>query len=318
MSDRYLWDRSGKPDPEVERLEKLLAPFALEPQRQANVRGRDWRWLAVAAAVIVIAGAALWAWRRDAVRAEKTSWQAVRLTDGQAGSTSAVFTGQKIATDAQSRVELRSDSVGQVQLEPGSELVVRESSARRQLLSLRRGRLHALIWAPPSHFAVDTPGVRAVDLGCAYTLETKSNGDGLITVQSGWVAFDHKRQESFIPAGAACRVSGKRGPGVPWFDDAPESLRGALRDWEAGSGDAALRAVLSSARSRDAITLWHLLSRVRGAERAAVFDRFAQLTKVAAVDRQAVLSGDRRALDLCWNALELGDTSWWRTWKQVW
>ena len=28
MSDDYLWDRSGAPDPEIARLEELLAPLA--------------------------------------------------------------------------------------------------------------------------------------------------------------------------------------------------------------------------------------------------------------------------------------------------
>jgi hypothetical protein len=28
MSDRYLWDRSGPPDPEVEKLERTLSSFA--------------------------------------------------------------------------------------------------------------------------------------------------------------------------------------------------------------------------------------------------------------------------------------------------
>ena len=27
MSDDYLWDRSGKPDPEVKQLEDLLSPL---------------------------------------------------------------------------------------------------------------------------------------------------------------------------------------------------------------------------------------------------------------------------------------------------
>jgi hypothetical protein len=35
MSDDYLWDRSGKPDPDVARLEKLLAPLAHEAEWRA-------------------------------------------------------------------------------------------------------------------------------------------------------------------------------------------------------------------------------------------------------------------------------------------
>ena len=31
----------------------------------------------------------------------------------------------------------------------------------------------------------------------------------------------------------------------------------------------------------------------------------------------ATYAADARAMDLCWNALDLGETSWWRKWKLV-
>jgi hypothetical protein len=316
MSDRYLWDRSGKPDPEIERLEKLLAPFALESPKPSIRPGPRYRWLAVAAAVLIVLGAALWL---RAPRGQRTSWQLVRQSAGSGEQAGEVYTGQRIATDDRSRIQLRSDSVGRLELEPGSELYFRESTAERQLLSLHRGTLHALIWAPPSRFAVDTPGARAVDLGCAYTLQTQSNGDGLVQVEMGWVAFDHRRVESFIPAGAACRVYRKSGPGVPYFEDATDALRKSLAKWETTGESEALTAVLGAARSHDGLTVWHLLGRVNMDQRGRVFDRFVQLTPKAPVaDRQAVVRADRSALDRCWNALDLGETSWWRTWKQGW
>jgi hypothetical protein len=86
------------------------------------------------------------------------------------------------------------------------------------------------------------------------------------------------------------------------------------------SGDlAALRRVLSEARARDGLTLWHLLTRVPPAERAAVFDRFAQLVPLPAlVTRENALKLDRESIDLCWNALNLENTDWWRGWKRQW
>src|SRR5262245_16360147 len=61
MSDDYLFDRSGKPDPEVERLEKLLAPLAhdapLDELRVRRKRRPPWLVLGVAiaaAAALVI------------------------------------------------------------------------------------------------------------------------------------------------------------------------------------------------------------------------------------------------------------------------
>ena len=327
MSEEYLWDRSGEPDPEIEKLEGLLSPFRYQggqpPVQQPKPTSRH-RWWALAAAAVLAIG--VWQVTRVApTPALKTTWQAVRTAgsprvNGQAvGDPADVYTGQRIETDASSRVEIRSDFVGQVELEPNSEMVVKESRENRQLLSLRRGVLHALIWAPPSEFAVDTPSVRAVDLGCAYTLETETNGNGLITVQRGWVAFDHEHSESFIPAEAACRVYARRGPGVPWFQDATAALRDGLHRWEERRSADALQAVLSAARPRDALTLWHLLSRVPAGEKNVVFDRLASVVKLPAdVKRDAVIAGEKQSMDLCWDALQLGDTSWWRTWKRAW
>src|SRR5262245_57401472 len=46
MSDEYLWDRSGPPDPEVERLETMLGRLRSTtrvPEVPAEVRLRSWR-----------------------------------------------------------------------------------------------------------------------------------------------------------------------------------------------------------------------------------------------------------------------------------
>jgi ferric-dicitrate binding protein FerR (iron transport regulator) len=321
MSEEYLWDRSGQPDPEIERLEKLLAPLRYQEHRYPP---RHYRWWALAAAA-VLAICVYLGLNPLRTAPEKTSWQAVRTegsprVNGLAFSGAAdIYTGQRIETDATSRVEVRSDFVGQVSLDPNSELYVKESREARQLLVLRHGVLHALIWAPPSHFAVDTPAARAIDLGCAYTLETQSGGDGLITVQSGWVAFDHDHHESFIPAEAACRIHARQGPGIPWFQDAPPDFRANLLRFEDTGSTSALQATLTAARPHDALTLWHLLSRVPVTQRGMVFDRFAGLVKLPVeVQRSAVIASDTQTLDRCWDALQLGDTSWWRTWKRSW
>jgi hypothetical protein len=83
----------------------------------------------------------------------------------------------------------------------------------------------------------------------------------------------------------------------------------------------AFEIVLSEARQRDALTLWHLLSRTSNAEREKVYDRLAVLVPPpAGVTREGVLRGTRETqhlmLDLWWDSLGLGDTSWWRMWKR--
>jgi hypothetical protein len=297
MSDEYLLNREGEPDPEVLRLENLLETFRYQPPK-SNRR----RYLAAAAAVIGAIALLPFLWQRGAL----TSWQ---LADGQK-----LRTGQWIETGL-----IQSPSTGQLEIEPGSRLRLIASAGDGQRFHLERGVIHALIWAPPGRFVVDTPSARTTDLGCSYTLQVAENGDGLLTVQTGWVAFDAQQVESFIPAGAACVTRPGRGPGVPWFTDAPDAFRTSLDKFDTLRDPAALGTVLRTARERDALTLWHLLLRTQGQQRGEVFDHFAMLVHLPAkATKEAVLSGDRNALDSAWDALQLGSTNWWREWKRKW
>jgi len=138
-------------------------------------------------------------------------------------------------------------------------------------------------------------------------------------VEMGWVAFQWRNIESFIPAGAACTTRPGHGPDTPHFLDALEALTKAVADFDLTGNTQALNLALSAARPRDALTLWHLLQRTQGAERAEVFDHFKTLVKLpSGLAREGVLSGDRKSMDAAWDALDLGDTSWWRGWKRQW
>jgi hypothetical protein len=54
-------------------------------------------------------------------------------------------------------------------------------------------------------------------------------------------------------------------------------------------------------------------------ERGPVFDRFSQLvTLPPEVSRAGVLRKDAPMIDLCWNALDLENTGWWRGWERKW
>jgi len=324
MSEDYLWDRSGPPDPEIERLERALAPlrYRHRPELLRRAPGlvrdtprRAW-WAAAAAVVLAAAGMSRFA----APRPRATAWQVINL-EGAArmGGQSAALTmqlraGEAVRTAAGSQVSLQAAEVGRIDLGPGSEL---RAATDRKLL-LRRGTLHAFIWAPPREFVVDTPGARAVDLGCEYTLNVDTAGNGLIRVSLGWVAFEFGGHESFIPAGAQCVTHRAGGPGIPFYEDATGDFRSALHEFEAGDG-AALPRLLAAARPRDGLTLWHLLTRANGADRGRVFDRFAQLVPLSQdVSRDAVMHKDAHALDLCWDGLGLENTSWWRGWERRW
>ena len=314
MNDEYLWNREGEPDPEVARLEKLLAPVAYDPAaHKASYHRPSRRSLAIP--VAIAAGLAVFGLFRAAKPPvmPETGW-----TVSMGGSEArAVRQGEWLATPAGATASVESSSVGELTIEPNSRLRLVESQDRRQRFDLQRGVIHALIWAPPAQFAVDTPSARTVDLGCRYTLEMTESGEGRLSVQLGWVAFQAGNRESFIPAGATCLTQPKTGPGTPFFDDADARLIQGLAQFD-GRGDS-LETILGSARARDALTLWHLLSRTRGEDRQRVYMRLAGLVKLPdAANESAVLKGDRAALDAAWNALDLGDTAWWRTWKRNW
>src|SRR5262249_61947690 len=133
--------------------------------------------------------------------------------------------------------------------------------------------------APRGQFVVDTPSARATDLGCVYTLHVDEDGTGLLSVAAGWVAFEDRGRESFVPAGASSRTDRINGPGTPSYDDAASALHDALdrvdTERDAARRREALAAVLQRARARDAMTLWHLIPRVGGEDRAAVVEALA-------------------------------------------
>jgi hypothetical protein len=306
MNEEYLWDRTGEPDPETVRLEQLLGQLKYRKAVTAPRRSRPVWWLAAAAVFVagLLALPLLW-------RGTLTTWQ---LQNGHR-----LRAGQTIETGALHKVRIESNDTGEVTIDPGSRLRLVAASDREQRFNLQRGTIHAFIWAPPGRFVVDTPSSKTIDLGCRYTLQVSRDGTGLLTVEFGWVAFERNKVESFIPAGAACVTRPDKGPGTPYFSDAPDALKGALTRFDTSADPAALNSAMAACRQRDALTLWHLMVRTHGEQRARVFDRFASLVSLPPdATREAVLRGDGKAIDAAWGVLDLGSTEWWREWKRQW
>ena len=389
MSDDYLWDRSGKPDRDLDHLERLLEQFrhntptpvfpAYEPPpKRARSFGTMTRWAVAVAAIVLLAFGLRYGYRWT-----RPSWAVERIAGTPRVGSSVISEsgrlreGDWLVTDASSRARISVGAIGEVQVDPGTRLQLLQARATEHRLSLQQGKLHAIIWAPPRLFFVNTPSATAIDLGCRYTLEVGPTGVGSLHVTYGWVAFEQRGRESFVPANAMCATRPGIGPGTPYFEDAPQVLRDALvkLDFElagvpgdvkggiaggvsggvsggvpggtqggvsgglkggvsggvqggVASGveggvesirkqrEAALITALDAARPRDALTLWHLLSRTEGADRGRVFDRLAQFVPPPdGVTRDGILAGNRHMLDLWWDALGLRDTSWWRMWK---
>jgi hypothetical protein len=321
MNEEYLWDRSGEQDEEIVWLEAVLGQLGWSGPRQCVTESKPSRWIqrkslwAAAAAVLLIGMGTIIYMQGMRSKGPVTSWH-LSLAGGKVR---AVRAGQVIETTRATYGTMESEFVGRVSIDPNSQLRLLTARDDEQRLALDHGTIHALIWAPPARFVVDTPSARAVDLGCQYTLHVAKDGAGLLTVEKGWVAFQWRDVESFIPAGAACTTRRIRGPGTPHYLDAPATLTAALYQFDSTENGDALKVVLSSARRRDALTLWHLLSRTHGQQRVEVLNAFAALVDLpSSVHQRGILAGDQESMDAAWDALRLGNTSWWREWKRQW
>ena len=367
----YLWDRSGAPDPEIQRLESALSEFryterplvlpADVPISAATTGApsflrrlqkgwvfsfesgpsspyslqKGWllpRFTAAAVLVLALAAVLVFTLRRAGAPGANSNiaWNVSTLEGApQIGTkilsanqrAAQLQVGQTLTTNSNSRVTLSQNDLGQIQVDPNSQLRLVQSGPDHKRLQLDLGTIHAYIWAPPTQFVVDTPSAIAVDLGCAYTLEVQPDGSGTIRTTMGWVGFHRNGRDSFIPAGALCHTRPNVGPGTPYFEEASPAFREALHNFdnapEPENASAPLEIILREARAKDALTLWHLLSRTTASQREKVYDRLATLVPPPpGTTREAILQLNPTALDLCWNALNLGDIQLWRYYEQ--
>jgi ferric-dicitrate binding protein FerR (iron transport regulator) len=258
----------------VKNLATVDAPPAIwhhieAGQQTPRVVHRHWAVATLAAVVLAAAGAAYWRLGN--------SW---------------------IETDGSSHKTIRIGEIGFVEVEPNTRVRVVTEGPNEHRLALVKGEIRAKISAPPKLFFVDTPSGTAVDLGCEYSLNTDDGGSDFLHVTRGWVSFQWKGTESLVPAGASCRTRTKAGPGIPYFDDAPEKLKEALEKFAFGKTDGdVLNVILAESRQRDTLTLWHLLARVVPGDRPRVFDRMTALTPLpAGVSREKALALDPQTL----------------------
>jgi hypothetical protein len=280
---------------------------ALAPRERLNKSAvHQWRWACAgmaALALFAVTSFSVEYWR--AAHPAGTLWEVVRIDGSPAvGSkhfrdAAKIAAGEWMETDSSSRAGIKVGDIGSVEVEPNTRLRVVTAKPGEHRLALARGEIRAKISAPPRLFFVDTASGTAIDLGCEYALSTDEDGSGLLSVTKGWVSFQWKGLESLVPAGASCRTRPRLGPGVPYFDDAPEALKQAVGDFGfEKSGNDTLGIILAAARVRDTLTLWHLLSRVDVSDRARVYDRIAALTPVpAGVSRERALKLDPQTLN---------------------
>jgi len=314
--DNYLWDKSGKPDADLAKLEASLSTLSHRPRafvapeakpragRSTGVmRGR----IALAASIALIGGAALYfsqsanTVRGDGIQCEVSAIegtsQAGATVVKAGGAAVSLEPGDDVVTTASSRARIRlGNGIGNVDVDPGTRVRLEELEDHTQRLSLAQGSISANVLAVPRLFIVDTPSARAIDLGCAYTLAVDpASGDAHLAVTSGRVELEERGRRSVVPAGASCDTRKGLGPGTPYWNEASPAFRAALArvDFEMG-GSAAMADVLREATASDALTLVHLLPRASAADLPALYTRLAAMapppdgvTESVIVGRQA-------------------------------
>ena len=311
--DRYLWDKSRPVDRDIEQLERKLRVLRYEGQApQMRIEARRWRIAPLAiAAVLTLAAGVTWmmfhsadtngTWNVVAMKGTPTIDSVPLVGEGR------LAVGDWLETDNNAQVRVEVADIGDVTVHPNSRLRLLVSEAdKKHGLQLARGSIEAFIFAPPRLFFVETASAVAVDLGCQYLLQVDEQGTGRLKVLSGWVSFEHEAIDSIVPRGGVCQTRAGIGPGTPYFNDTSDKFVQALVefDFEDGGGNA-MNVVLTQARPRDTLTLWHLLSRVDGAQRGQVFDHMASFSPPPdEVTRDGVLRLDEQMLEDWWDALK--------------
>jgi hypothetical protein len=315
MSGDYLWDKSGEPDSELAHLEEVLgrlggpAPpmgeIIVHPRRAIFRRPWLLGFASAALAMIALAVSVVW-------RVSRLDWMVIpvagvpRLGSVEMTGNARLRVGELVETDEHSRAEISVGRVASLEMEPNTSLKLTQSGLSGHRVSLEHGKLRAVIWARPKLFFVDTPSAVAVDLGCAYSLEVDAEGNTVVHVSHGLVSIESHGHNSYILAGAVCVARKGLGLGTPYYTDASPALIQALNEFDLHGQAEALATVLSEARPKDALTLWHLIPKFSGPLRAAIIGRLAAFVPPPpSVTAEGLSQGNSEMLDRWWNAVRM-------------
>lgn len=285
MSDDYLWDRSGAPDPGVADLEKLLSPLAHDaPLRDIAPRRKRTAW--IIGGVIVAAAAAVAIYL--ALPGDKAEVPAVASActkgegfafNGVGGKVSCggdtldqgtLPVGGTLETGAHQADVVIAD-IGNARLGPNTKLRLARTDAQQHQLALDVGTMHAKVYAPPRLFTVTTPLSEVVDLGCEYDLVIAPDGTGSVTVQDGLVELATRSGTVVtIPEGCTGQIHGEGRPGLPLCTASSDHVKDAIRN---GARDV----ILDKAERQDAVVLLALAA-IDPARRVRAFEKLAELS----------------------------------------
>lgn len=287
------------PLPDPERQWRAIQSQLAQP---VQVRRSVHPVLAVAAAVgAIVLGVAGGAYYQFAAPSQ---WKVMAASDDRALGES------WFDTDTAASTRFQVGRIGTVALGPGSRARLQRDGWSAHRMELERGTLEAVINAPPRLFFVKTPTAIATDLGCAYTLSVANDGSSTLHVSVGWVELGDGTQRAVVPAGLTAHVNAAGTPGIPYVPALPADAVEALARLSVRGNSADVQIVLAALDAHDAplaqvarqqlsgITLWHLLQRVEGRDRArAIAALESRAPRPDAVTMEGIFALDRQMLD---------------------
>lgn len=341
VDDSYLWDKSGTPDPDVVRLEGLLAGARLKAgaapvvdegvgggrvhvasRRGSEERGKRRKnaWMLPAFGTLALFALIAWvAWPSRPWAIKLSDWKAEAiagvptLNEGPVSKPRSVSYSAWMETDPNATLRLSASSIGTVIVDPNSRVRINEVKPGEHWFELAQGRIQATIHAPPKLFFVQTPAALAVDMGCAYTLEVDGQGAGTLHVTAGWVELQGTAQVVRVPRGYKCAIRPGRGPGTPFDEHSSDFLIAAverfdLRDPKVATKMDVVGDILAAAGgkslSSDAVLLWHLLRAVEAGDRERVYAHLAAIVPPpAGITVASIVKLDPVALDQWWDVI---------------
>lgn len=328
----YIWDRSGPPVADIQRLETVLAAYRFDQPLDAGRHHRrvSWLWYGAALSAAAVVLCAAYVALIPIVGQPGPDWRVIaeqgepRVSGVAIASGGLLSAGGVLETDAHARAEIRVGRVGRIEVEPDTRIRLVSTTSGRHRLALDRGRIAAHLWSPPFTFGFITPAADAFDVGCAFTMDVDARGAAVVHVTSGWVSFEASNGQQLVPEGTVAVAEPSRGVGTAHFESASPTFKEALRrlDFETLSAVDRQRAfdtLLSQARSTDVYTLVQLGRRLTAEERGALYDRVEQLRPPpAVVTRTGIMNGDATAFDTWRHSLGFPEVKrWWLYWADA-
>lgn len=222
-----------------------------------------------------------------------------------------IKSGEKLFTNSESRARLKLGDIGEIDIEPLSEVQFIETETSEHKLILSRGQITFRTWDMPKLFSINTPSSDIKDFKATYTVNVSAESSTKVQVNSGYVMLSDQNRKSLLIAGTTCISKMQKGPGTPYASSASNSFIYLLNkiDFEA-DGLNNLDLLLSESRKEDIISLFYLLRQNDSIVRGKIFDRIIFLSDMPQkITREEIMNGDKDLMARLWIQLGLGSIS---------